>query len=152
MPQNLSPTSIADTPLKKERPKTHKKRANDDRRRQFPSPHSSTNTTTMSSFRDEYESVGERGAYRNAVLAAEAERDRISSPQVTRVIPSSPVHIATPPPVMIPSADMVREALDDQFINMLESLASAATRIEMVEEPINYHREPEADDDEDPGL
>ena len=101
---------------------------------------------------DEYESVGERGAYRNAVLAAEAERDRISSPRVTTVIPSSPVHIATPPPVMIPSADMVREALDDQFIDMLESLASAATRIEMVEEPINYHREPEADDDEDPGL
>src|SRR6266702_1764057 len=37
MPQNLSPTSIADTPLKKERPKPHKRRANDDRRRQFPS-------------------------------------------------------------------------------------------------------------------
>src|SRR6266568_5370998 len=107
---------------------------------------SQTFTLTMSSFRDEYESVGERGAYRNAVLAAEAERDRISSPRITRVIPSSPVHIATPPPVMIPSADMVREALDDQFIDMLESLASAATRIEMVEEPINYHREPEADD------
>ncbi len=106
----------------------------------------------MSSMRDEYESVGERGAYRNAVLAAEAERDRISSPRITRVIPSSPVHIATPPPVMIPSADMVREALDDQFIDMLESLAGASTRIEMMEEPINYHREPEADDDEDPGL
>jgi len=106
----------------------------------------------MSSFRDEYESVGERGAYRNAVLAAEAERDRISSPRVTTVIPSSPVHIATPPPIMIPSADMIREALDDQFVDMLESLAGAATRIEMVEEPIDYHREPEADDEEDPGL
>src|SRR6266702_3952325 len=38
MPQNLSPTSIADTPLKKERPKTHKRRANDDRRRDSPLP------------------------------------------------------------------------------------------------------------------
>src|SRR6266581_6020611 len=62
MPQNLSPTSIADTPLKKERPKTHKRRANDDRRRQFPLPpqfplpHSSTHKDNMSSFRDEYES------------------------------------------------------------------------------------------------
>ncbi len=34
----------------------------------------------MSSFIDEYESVGERGAYRNAVLASEAARDNISSP------------------------------------------------------------------------
>ncbi len=56
---------------------------------------------------DKYESVGERGAYRNAVLAQEAQRDRISSPQVTTIIPSSPVHIATPPPVIIPSADMI---------------------------------------------
>ncbi len=56
---------------------------------------------------DKYESVGERGAYRNAVLAAEAERDRISSPQVMTIIPSSPVHIATPPPILIPSADMI---------------------------------------------
>src|SRR6266571_1910379 len=111
MPQNLSPTSIADTPLKKERPRTHKRRANDDRRRHSPlpttrltPPHSSTHKDNMNFSVDEYESVGERGAYRNAVLAAEAERDRISSPRVTRVIPSSPVHIATPPPVMIPSA------------------------------------------------
>ncbi len=61
----------------------------------------------MSSFIDEYKSVGERGAYRNAVLAAETERDRISSPRVTTIIPSSPVHIATPPPVLIPSTDMI---------------------------------------------
>ncbi len=56
---------------------------------------------------DEYESVGERGAYCNAVLANEAERDMICSPRVTTVIPSSPVHIATPPPIMIPSADTI---------------------------------------------
>ncbi len=106
----------------------------------------------MSFSLDEYESVGEHGAYCNAVLANEAQRDTISSPRVTTVIPSSPVHIATPPPLMIPSADTIREAPDASFVTMLESLASAATRIEMIEEPINYHREPEADDDEDPDL
>src|SRR6266704_2997388 len=121
----------------------------------FPSSSSSlsqTNITTMSSMRDEYESVGERGAYRNAVLASEAARDTISSPRVTTIIPSSPVHIATPPPVLIPSADMIREAPDSSFVTMLESIASAATRIEMIEEPIDYHREPEVENDEDPGL
>ncbi len=100
---------------------------------------------------DEYESVGERGTYRNAVLANEAQRDVISSPRVTTVIPSSPVHIATPPPLMIPSANTIREALHATFVDMLESLVSAATRIEMVEEPIDYHREAEEEDD-DPGL
>ena len=35
---------------------------------------------------------------------------------------------------------------------MLESLTSAATRIEMVEEPIDYHTEPEVEDDNDPSL
>ncbi len=113
---------------------------------------SQTFTLTMSSFRDEYESVGERGAYRNAVLAAEAERDRISSPRVTTIIPSSPVHIATPPPVIIPSADMIREAPDASFITMLESIASAATRVEMVEESIDYNHEPDVEVDDDPGL
>src|SRR6266704_577752 len=101
---------------------------------------------------DQYESVGERGAYRNAVLAMEAERDTISSPRVTTIIPASPVHIATPPPVMIPSADMNREAPDSRFVNMLEILASAATRLETIEEPIDYHRQPEVEDDDDPGL
>ncbi len=101
---------------------------------------------------DEYESVGERGTYRNTVLAAEAERDKISSPRVTTIIPSSPVHIATPPPVLIPSADMIQEVPDSSFVTMLESLASAATRVEMVEEPINYHREEEVVEDDDPGL
>src|SRR6266571_3618606 len=101
---------------------------------------------------DEYESAGERGAYRNAVLAVEAERDTISSPRVTTIIPSSPVHIATPPPVLIPSADMIREAPDSSFVTMLESLASAATRIEMIEEPIDYHREPEVEEDDEKVL
>src|SRR6266702_5979526 len=159
MPQNLSPTSIADTPLKKERPKTHKRRANDDRRRHSPTSYYTPDTPipllikdNMNFSVDEYESVGERGAYRNTVLAAEAERDRISSPRVTTVIPSSPVHIATPPPVIIPSADMIREVPDSSFITMLESIASAATRVELVEEPINYHREEEVVDDDDPEL
>src|SRR6266702_8951296 len=35
---------------------------------------------------------------------------------------------------------------------MLKSLASAATRIEMIEEPINYHREEEVEEGDDPGL
>ncbi len=101
---------------------------------------------------DEYESVGECGTYRNAVLAAEAERDRISSPRITTIIPTSPVHIATPPPVLIPSADMIREAPDSSFVTMLESLAGTATRVEMIEEPIDYHREEEVVEDDDPGL
>jgi len=40
----------------------------------------------------------------------------------------------------------------DGFIAMLKSLASTATRVEEVEEPINYHCEPEVDEDDDPGL
>ncbi len=35
---------------------------------------------------------------------------------------------------------------------MLESLAGAATRIEMVEEPIDYEHKPEVEHDDDPGL
>ncbi len=101
---------------------------------------------------DEYESVGERAAYRNTVLANKAERDAISSPRVTTVIPSSPVHIATPPPLMIPSADTIREAPDASFVTMLKSLASAATRIEYVEEPIDYNREAAVETDDNPGL
>ncbi len=101
---------------------------------------------------DEYKSVGEHGAYCNAVLANEAQRDTISSPQVTTIIPSSPVHIATPPPLMIPSAKTIREAPQATFVDMLESLASTATRIEMVEEPINYHREVEVEEEDKPGL
>ncbi len=101
---------------------------------------------------DEYKSVGERGTYCNAVLENEAQRDTISSPRVTTVIPSSPVHIATPLLLIIPSADTIREAPHTTFIDMLESLSSAATRIEMIEEPINYHRETEEEEDEDPGL
>ncbi len=101
---------------------------------------------------DEYESVGEHAAYRNAVLANEAERAMISSPHVMTVIPHSPIPIATPPPVMIPSADTVCSMPTNAFITMLESLTNAATRVEVVEEPINYNREPEVDDDDEPGL
>ncbi len=101
---------------------------------------------------DEYESVGERTAYQNAVLADEAERATISSPQVTTIIPSSPVHIATPPPVMIPSANTIHTMPTDTFITMLESLANAATHVEEVEEPIDYNQEPEVESDDDPRL
>ncbi len=68
------------------------------------------------------------------------------------IIPSSPVHIATPPPLIILSADTIREMPNANFVDMLESLASAATRIEMIEEPINYHQEVEVEEDDDPGL
>jgi len=53
---------------------------------------------------------------------------------------------------MIPSADMIREMPNANFVAMLESLAGAATRIEMVEEPIDYNREPEVEHNDDPGL
>ncbi len=96
--------------------------------------------------------MGERGAYHNAVLANEAERDTVCSPRITTIIPSSPVHIATLPPIMIPSANTIRDMLNTNFVAMLKSLAGAATRIEMVEEPINYEREPEVNEDEDLGL
>ncbi len=101
---------------------------------------------------NEYESVGERGTYRNAVLADEAQRNTISSPRVTTIIPSSPVPIATPPPLLIPSANTIREAPQNTFVSMLESLANATTHVETVEEPINYHREVEEEEDNDPGL
>ncbi len=106
----------------------------------------------MNSFTDEYKSMGERNAYQNAVLAEEAERNSISSPQIMTIISSSPVLIATPPPVMIPSVDTVRSMPTDAFVTMLESLANAATRVELVEEPINYDREPEENNNNDPGL
>src|SRR6266571_1154439 len=58
MPQNLSPTSIADTQTKRERPKGYKRRT-EQRQQNIPLPPlfpSHTNITTMSSIRDEYES------------------------------------------------------------------------------------------------
>ncbi len=101
---------------------------------------------------DEYESTGECATYRNAVLANEAQRDAISSPRVTTIIPSSPIHITTPPPLMIPSADTIQEIPNASFVTMLESLASTATHIEYPKEPIDYHREAEVETDDDPGL
>ena len=88
-----------------------------------------------SSFIDEYESVGERGAYRNAVLADEALRASISSPTNSRTAVEGDT--VTPPPVMIPSADMIREMAKDRFLQFTEELS--ATVIEEVEEPIDYH-------------
>ena len=102
----------------------------------------------MTSFIDEYESVGERGAYRNAVLADEALRARISSPIHASTVEEDAV---TPPPVMIPSADMIREMAKDRFLQFTEELS--ATVVEDVEEPIDYHRTTEQPtDDDDPGL
>ncbi len=106
----------------------------------------------MNSSVDEYKSVGECGAYCNAVLANEAKRDTICSPRVTTIIPSSPIHITTPPPVMIPSTNTIREMPNTSFITMLESLAGAATRIKMVEEPIDYEHKANIDMNKEPGL
>ncbi len=102
-----------------------------------------------SSFIDEYESVGERGAYRNAVLADEARHTRISSPTEPRTEVAEST--ATPPPVMIPSADMIREMAEDRFLEFTEDLA--ATVVEEVEEPIDYNRTAsQSDNDNEPGL
>ena len=131
----------------------YKRQTFEAKERPFPNtPLHTSPIITMNFSIDKYESVGERGTYHNVVLANEAQRDTISSPQVAIITPSSPVHIATPPPLIIPSTDTIREAPDASFVTMLESLASAATRIEMVEEPINYHWETEIEDDDDPGL
>ncbi len=96
---------------------------------------------------DEYESVGKRGAYRNAILADEAHTAHISSPTSTRTAVEETT--TTPPPVMIPSADMIREMAEDRF---LEFTNQVATIIEEVEEPIDYSRVAEQPRDDDPGL
>jgi len=58
---------------------------------------------------------------------------------------------ATPPPVMIPLADMIREMAEDRFLKFTEDLA--ATVVEEVEEPIDYNRTAnQTDNDNDPGL
>ncbi len=97
---------------------------------------------------DEYESIGEQRAYRNAVLADEARRACISSPTDTRTAIEEAT--ATPPPVMIPSADMIREMAEDCFLEFTEQVT--ATIIEEVEEPIDYSRTAEQPMDNDPGL
>jgi len=100
-----------------------------------------------SPFIDAYESVGERGAYCNAVLADEVARARISSPTTSQTTIED---AATPPPVMIPSADMIREMAEDRFLQFTEDLS--ATVVEEVEEPIDYHRVADQNTDNDPGL
>ncbi len=87
-----------------------------------------------SPFIDAYESVGERGAYRNAILADEALRAHISSPTDSQTAVEDAV---TPPPVMIPSADMIREMAEDRFLQFTEDLSTMV--VEEVEEPIDYH-------------
>jgi len=99
-----------------------------------------------STFIDEYESVGERGAYRNALLADEACRAQISSPTSSRTVVEETT--VTPPPVMIPSADMLREMAEDQFLEFTNQVTVA----DEVEEPIDYSRTEEQPDNNDPGL
>ncbi len=102
-----------------------------------------------SSFIDEYESVGERGAYWNAVLADTARQARISSPTESRTAVAE--DSVTPPPVMIPSADMIREMAEDRFLHFMEDLAT--TVVEEVEEPIDYNRvADQGSNDDDPGI
>jgi len=95
---------------------------------------------------DATDSIGEWGAYRNAVLANKACRAHISSPTNTRTAVEE-VSI-TPPPIMIPSADMLREMAEDQFLTFTEQV----TTVEEVEEPIDYHRVTEQPTDDNPGL
>src|SRR6266702_1226139 len=97
---------------------------------------------------DEYKSVGERGAYRNALLADESRRAQISSPTNLRVADEE-VSV-TPPPVMIPSADMIREMAEDQFLDFTEQVSH--TVVEEVEEAIDYNRVAEQPTDNNPGL
>jgi len=80
-----------------------------------------------SPFIDAYKSVGERGAYRNAVLVDEALRARISSPTDTRTAVEEDA--ATPPPVMIPSAYMIREMAEDRFLQFTEDLSATVVTI-----------------------
>ena len=97
---------------------------------------------------DEYESVGERGAYRNAILANEARRARVSSPADSRTVVKETA--VTPPPVMIPSTDMIREMAEDRFLDFVGQ--TTTTVIQDIEEPIDYHREAEQPHDDDLGL
>ncbi len=86
--------------------------------------------------------------YRNAVLANEVRRARISSPMDSRTVVEETT--VTLPPVMIPSTDMIREMAEDCFLNFIGQ--TTATTIEEVDKPINYHREAEQPIDNDPGL
>ncbi len=95
---------------------------------------------------DKYESVGERGAYRNAILTDETRRARISSPTDFRMVVEEAM--ATLPPIMIPSADMIHEMVEDRFLEFTNQV----TRIEEVEEPIDYERVADQPTDDDPRL
>ncbi len=98
-------------------------------------------------FYNEYASIGEQAAYHNAVLADEARRAEIS-PMNSRA--RAEEDTATPPPVMIPSADMIREMAEDCFLQFTEELS--ATVVEEVEGPIDYERVADQPTDNDPGL
>jgi len=57
---------------------------------------------------------------------------------------------ATPPPMMIPSTDMIQEMAEDRFLQFTEELGM--TIIEEVKEPIDYHRTANQPTDDDPGI
>ncbi len=57
---------------------------------------------------------------------------------------------ATPPPIMILLADMIREMAEDRFLQFTEELT--ATVVEEVEEPIDYDRVAEEPINNNPGL
>ncbi len=97
---------------------------------------------------DEYESIGERGAYHNAVLTDKACRAHISSPTDDRTVVEETT--VTPPPVIIPSADMIQEMAKDQFLDLL--VQSTATVVKEVKEPIDYNRTADQPADDEPGL
>src|SRR6266571_3359199 len=101
-----------------------------------------------SSFNNEYESVGEWGAYHNAILADEARRAHISSPTDSRMVVKETT--TTLPPVMIPSVDMIREMAEDMFLEFTKQVTTMV--MEEVKEPINYHRAVEQPVDNDPRL
>src|SRR6266702_2765671 len=131
--------------------KRHKREPCKTKRLHLPIPiiHSSPLCTSLIAMtfysNDATDSVGERGAYRNAILADEAHRARISSPTNTRTMVEE---TTTPPPIMIPSADMIREMAEDRFLDFTEQV----TVIEEVEEPIDYQRVAEQPTDDDLGL
>jgi len=131
--------------------KRHKREPCKTKRLHLPIPiiHSSPLRTSLIAMmfysNDATDSVGEWGAYQNAILADEAHRARISSPTNTRTMVEE---TTTPPPIMIPSADMIREMAEDRFLDFTEQV----TVIEEVEEPINYQRVAEQPTDDDLGL
>ncbi len=99
-------------------------------------------------YSDASDSVGEWVAYHNAILADEVRQAQISLPTDSRTVVEETT--VTPPPVMIPSTDMIREMAKDHFLDFIGQ--TTATTIKEVNEPINYHQEAEQPVNDNPGL